>query len=98
MKILKDGCYIVVNPYKFTAFEIIFLYYHMLHVRTIPTYRVYQLYDKWSNKSSLSIAMLFLLLDTLFYGPLMYSHKRIFSVALEITIDTTYLHGPSGSQ
>jgi len=24
MKILKDGCYIVVNPYKFTAFEIIF--------------------------------------------------------------------------
>jgi len=35
-----------VMKYKFTALEFV-LYYHILCIHAIPTYRVYQLYDKW---------------------------------------------------
>ena len=39
MKTLEDRWYIVINAYQFTVFEIWrdFLYYHILHVRAIPT-------------------------------------------------------------
>jgi len=39
MKTLEGGWCVVINAYKFTVFEIgeIFLYYHILCVRAIPT-------------------------------------------------------------
>ena len=48
MKALKHEWYVVIKAYKFTIYEILrdFLYYHILRVRTIPTYSVYQLYNK----------------------------------------------------
>ena len=47
MKTLEDEEYVIIKAYRFTVFEILldFLYYHILCVRTIPTYRVYRLYN-----------------------------------------------------
>ena len=47
MKTLEDERYVVIKAYKRTFSEIWrdFLYWHVLHVRRIPTYRVYRLYD-----------------------------------------------------
>jgi len=40
---LEDDWYIVIKAYKFTVFDIVrnFLYCHVLHVHTIPTYGIY---------------------------------------------------------
>ena len=49
MKTLEDERYVVIKAYKCTVSEIwreIFLYWHVLRVRRIPTYRVYRLCDK----------------------------------------------------
>ena len=47
MKTLEDERYVVIKAYKCTVSEIgeIFLYWHVLRVRRIPTYRVYRLCD-----------------------------------------------------
>ena len=45
---LENEWYIVIKAYKFTVFDILrdfFLHYYILRVHTIPTYRVYQLYN-----------------------------------------------------
>ena len=51
MKTLEDEQYIVIKAYKFTVCER-FLYYHMLHVRAIPTYRIHRLYNITSTYTS----------------------------------------------
>ena len=43
IKTLEDEQYVVIKVYKFTNFEILIII--ILHVHTIPTHRVYQLYD-----------------------------------------------------
>ena len=48
MKTLEDERYVVIKAYKCTVSEIwrdFFLYWHVLRVRRIPTYRVYRLGD-----------------------------------------------------
>jgi len=39
-----NGVYIVIKAYIFIILEILNLYYHILRVHTLPTYRVYQFY------------------------------------------------------
>jgi len=46
MKTLKDEGYIVIKAYKFTVFEILRDYYHILCVCAIPSYRVYRLCNR----------------------------------------------------
>jgi len=43
---LENEWHIVVKAYKFKILRD-FLYYHILHVRAIPTYEVYRLYDEF---------------------------------------------------
>ena len=47
MKTLEDERYVVIKAYKCTVSEIWrdFLYWHVLRVRRIPTYRLYRVYD-----------------------------------------------------
>ena len=45
MKILEAEWYAVIKVYKLTIFERFFVLSYVLHVRAIPIYRVYRLYD-----------------------------------------------------
>ena len=55
MKTLKNERYIVIKAYKFRVLRFceIFFVLPILCVCTIPTYGVYQLYDKWHGMEQL---------------------------------------------
>ena len=52
MKTLEDERYVVIKAYKCSVSEIWrdFLYWHVLRVRRIPTYRLYRVYDYYTDE------------------------------------------------
>jgi len=67
---LEDEWYVVINVYKLTIFDIWrdFLYYHIMCVCAIRTYRVYQLYDTTSHSYTLIPCTAFYIL--LYFRPI----------------------------